>query len=32
VSIHNVPDIFPVKFVIDNRTVVVFRTAAGTKL
>ena len=31
VSVHNVPEIFPVNFVIDNRTVV-FRTAAGTKL
>ena len=31
VSIHNVPEIFPVNYVIDNRTVL-FRTAEGTKL
>jgi uncharacterized protein len=31
VSIHNVPEIFPVNFVIDNRTIL-FRSAEGTKL
>jgi uncharacterized protein len=31
VSIHNVPEIFPVNYVIDNRTVL-FRTGGGTKL
>lgn len=31
VSIHNVPEIFPVNYVIDNRTVL-FRTGEGTKL
>ena len=31
VSIHNVPEIFPVNFVIDNRTIL-FRTDEGTKL
>jgi uncharacterized protein len=31
VSKHNVPEIFPVNFVIDNRTIL-FRTAEGTKM
>ena len=31
VAIHNVPEIFPVNFVIDNRTIL-FRTDEGTKL
>lgn len=31
VSIKNIPDIFPINFVVDKRTIV-FRTAEGTKL
>jgi uncharacterized protein len=31
VAVHGDPEIFPVNFVIDNRTVL-FRTAEGTKL
>jgi len=31
IAIMNVPDVFPVNFVVDRRTVV-FRTAEGTKL
>src|SRR3954463_11149051 len=31
IAINNVPDIFPINFVMDGETVV-FRTAEGTKL